>query len=212
MSTSAFQISTKILLYFFQPIAGNETLAVALDILKAFDMVQHKNLFAKLTFAGLAPKLCKLSESFLSDRSITVVVDEISSSSFHTNAGVHQGSVISPTLFLIYINDLLNLPSNPVHCYADDSTLHNAPASHKNRADFASSINLDLWRIKNWGSQNLVNSNAVKTQRCLISRRADRNLPDISFDSNSLEFKDNISMLGVTLGQGWANTFKRGPK
>ena len=86
---------------------------------------------AKMSSVGLAPKLCKLFESFLSARSIKVVVDGISYSSFHTNAGVPQGSVISPTLFLIYINDLLNLPSNPVHCYADDSTLHNAPASHK---------------------------------------------------------------------------------
>ena len=62
-----------------------------------------------------------------------------------------------------------------------------------------SSINLDLCRLKDWGSQNLVNFNAVKTQCCLISWRVDRNLPDISFDSNSLEFKDKISMLGVTL-------------
>ena len=87
-----------------------------------------------------------------------------------------------------------------MHCYADDSTLHNLPASHKDRADIASSINLDLCRLKDGGSQNIVNFNAVKTQCCLISRRVDRNLPNISFDSNSLEISDKISMLGVTLG------------
>ena len=119
-------------------------------------MVWHKNLLAKMTSVGLAPKLCKLFESFLSARGIKVVVDGISSSSFHTNAGVPQGSVIPPTLFLIYINDLLYLPSNPVHCYAYDSTLHNAPASHKDRIDIASSINLDLCRLKDWRSENLV--------------------------------------------------------
>ena len=70
---------------------------------------------------------------------------------------------------------------------------------HKDRVDIASSINLDLWRLQDWGSLNLVNFNAVKTQCCLISRRVDRNIPDI-FDSNSLEFSDKISMLGVTLG------------
>ena len=70
--------------------AGNETLAVALDILKAFDMVWHKNLIAKLTSVGLAPKLCKLFESFISDRSIKVVINGISSYSLHTNAGVPQ--------------------------------------------------------------------------------------------------------------------------
>ena len=128
--------------------AGNETLAVALDHSKAFDMVWHKSLLAKLTSASLAPKLCKLFERFLSDRSSKVVIGGIASSSFHTNARIPQGSVISPTLFLIYINDLLNLPSNPVHCYADDSSLHIAPALHKDRADIASSINLDLCRLK----------------------------------------------------------------
>ena len=137
---------------------------MALDISKAFYMVWHKNLLAKLTSAGLAPKLCKLFESFLSDRSIKVVVDVISSSSFHTNAGVPQGSVISPTLFLIYINDLLNLPSNPVHCYTDDSTLYNAPASHKDRVDIASSINLDLCILKTGDPKTVKHSNTCKRE------------------------------------------------
>ena len=39
--------------------------------------------------------------------------------------------LISPTFFHIYINDLLNLPSNPIDWYADDITLHNAPTFHK---------------------------------------------------------------------------------
>ena len=87
------------------------------------------------------------------------------------------------------------MPPNPVHCYADGSILHNASASHKNGADIASLINLNLCRLKTRGSQNLVNFNAVKTQCCFL-----RNLQDISFDSNSLEFSDKIAMLGVTLG------------
>ena len=91
---------------------------MALDISKAFDMVWHKNLLAKMTFVGLAPRLCKLFESFLSACSIKVVVDGISSSSFHTNPGVSQGSVISPTLFLIYINDIRQMTApyiTPLH-------------------------------------------------------------------------------------------------
>ena len=66
-------------------------------------------------------------------------------------------------------------------------------------------INLDLSRLKNWGSHNLVSFNAGKTQCCLISRREVRNLLEISFDSSSLEFRDKISMLGVTLGSEGAD-------
>ena len=61
--------------------AGNETLAVDLDISITFDVVLHKNLPAKPTFDGVASKLPKLFESFLSDPSIKVVMDGISTSS-----------------------------------------------------------------------------------------------------------------------------------
>ena len=149
---------------------------------------------AKLPAFGLPSSLCKWLESFLSNPSIKVEVDGISSSSFNPNAGVPQDSVVSPTLFIIYINNLLNLPPNPIHCYADDLTLHNAQSLLNNRANIASSIYLDLSRLKNFGCHILVNFIAGKTQCCLICRRVDRNLPDISFDSNALEFPDKISM------------------
>ena len=84
------------------------------------------------------------------------------------------------------------------------ATYLNAPVSQKNRADITYSINLHLCRLKNWGSQNLLNFNAEKTQCCLICRCVDRNLPDISFDSSSLEFSYKISMLGVTLGSDFS--------
>ena len=123
----------------------------------------------------------------------------MSSESFSTNAGAPQGSVISPTLFLIYINDLIGQISNPTHCYADDSTLHGKPSLPNNRNNVASSITLDLDKLKKWGSQNLVSFNANKTQCCLISKSKNKNLPDTLFGSNTLKMCDNLSMLGVSV-------------
>ncbi len=58
------------------------------------------------------------------DRSISAVVDGYCSKPKSINSGVPQGSVLSPTLFLLFINDLLSITDCPIHSYADDSTLH----------------------------------------------------------------------------------------
>src|ERR1044072_9142022 len=100
-----------------------ESFAVALDILKAFDRVCHKALISKLPSFGIYPSLCDLLPNFLSGRSIAAVVDDHRSSFKSINIGVRQCSVLSPTLFLLFINVLLSITSSPIHFYADDSTL-----------------------------------------------------------------------------------------
>ena len=64
------------------------------------------------------------TSSFFSDRFIATVVDGHCSSPKTVNGGTSQGSVLSPTLFLLFINDLLNLTQCPIQFYADDTTLH----------------------------------------------------------------------------------------
>ena len=102
-----------------------ESFVVALDISKAFDRVWHKALLAKLPAYGFTPSFCKLISSFLSNRFISVAVDGATSASFPVSSGVLQGSVLSPTLFLLFINDLLHATASDVHSFADDSNLHN---------------------------------------------------------------------------------------
>src|SRR6201990_473170 len=101
-----------------------ESFAVAVDISKAFDRVWHKALISKLLSFGINPSLCGLLSNFLSGRSIAAVVDGHRSPYKSINSGVPQVSVLSPTLFLIFINDLLSITSSSIHSYADDSTLH----------------------------------------------------------------------------------------
>ncbi len=100
-----------------------ETFSVALDIPKPFDRVWHKSLLSKLPSFGFYPSLCSFISSFLLGRSTSAVVDGHCSSSKPINRGVPQGSVLLPTLFLLFINDL-SVTNCPIHSYVDDSTLH----------------------------------------------------------------------------------------
>ena len=82
------------------------TRAVALDISKAFDGVGHAGLLHKLKSYGISGQIFDLISSFLSNRWLQVVLDVKSSQEYPVNARVPQGSILGPTLSLLYINDL----------------------------------------------------------------------------------------------------------
>ena len=111
------------------------TRALALDIFKAFVRVWHACLLHKLRSYGISGQIFGLISSFLSNRRLGVVLDEKSSQEYLVNTGVSQGSILGPTLFLLYINDLPDDVICNIAIYADDTTLYS-------KCDQAS----DLWQ------------------------------------------------------------------
>ena len=99
------------------------TRAVALDISKVFDGVWHSGPLQKLTSYGISGLIFSLTSSFLLNR-LWVVLDGKSSQDYLVNAGVPQGSILAPTLFLLYINDLLDDVICNITIYADDTTFY----------------------------------------------------------------------------------------
>ena len=80
--------------------------AVFIDVEKAYDSVWHTGLRYKLVNSELPNKIIRLMSSFISDRTITVKINDEMSDKVKLNAGTPQGSVLSPLLFLIYVNDI----------------------------------------------------------------------------------------------------------
>ena len=111
------------------------TRAVALDISKDFDRVWHAGLLHKPKSYGIFGQIFDLTSSFLCNRCLQVVLDGKSSQVYPVNAGVPQSSILGPTLFLLYINDLADDVIYDIVIYADDTTLYS-------KCDQAS----DLWQ------------------------------------------------------------------
>ena len=114
---------------------SDATRAEALDISKAFDRVWHAGLLHKLKSYGISGQIFCLISSFLSNRRLQVVLDGKSSQEYPVNAGVPQGSILGPALFLLYINDLPDNVICDIAICADDTTLYS-------KCDRAS----DLWQ------------------------------------------------------------------
>ena len=97
---------------------------MALDISKAFDRVWHAGLLHKLRSWGISGQIFGLISSFLSSGQLLVVLDGKSSQEYPVSAGVPQGSILHPTLFLLYINDIPDGVIRGIGISADDTTLY----------------------------------------------------------------------------------------
>ena len=177
------------------------TPAVALDISKAFDRVWHADLLHKLKSYGISSQIFGLISSFLSNRQLQVVLDGKSSQEYPVNAGVPQGSILGPTLFLLYINDLADDVICNIPIYADDTTLYSKcdqASDQWQQVELVSELESDLRDTVDWGRKWLVDFNAGKTQLVSSDQSKNTSAIDVKMDGSVLEEKTSFKMLGLT--------------
>ena len=145
-------------------------MSVFLDFKKAFDKVWHKGLIFKLNRIGISGSLLKWLENYLYCRQQCVVIQGQKSTYRHIFAGIPQGSVLGPLLFLIYINDICKKLKSIVQLYADDTSLFRV-VKNRNIISAVNDINNDLLVIQEWSQQWLVQVSIEKSVSMLISKR-----------------------------------------
>ena len=131
-----------------------------------------------------------------------MVLDGKSSQEYPINAGVPQGSILGPTLFLLYINDLPDNVICDITIYADDTT----PYSKCHQAfdlwqqlELASEVESDLRDTVDWGKKWLADFNPWKTQLVSFDQSNNNSSIDVKMKGSILEEKSSFKMLGVDL-------------
>ena len=151
-------------------IENNEyTVAVFLDLSKAFDMVNHKILLSKLEFYGIRGLPLEWFTSYLSNRKQYVYYNDFASSQMNITCGVPQGSILGPLLFLVFINDLHNVSETLFFIlFADDSNLL---LSGPNVNDLCNQMNIELNKVVEWFKINKLCLNVKKTNFMIFNAK-----------------------------------------
>ncbi|KAK7101444.1 hypothetical protein V1264_019826 [Littorina saxatilis] len=175
-----------------------KVLAVFFDLSRAFDTVWKEGLLLKLLHAGVHGKMFKWLSDFLFNRTARVMVDGTTSNLVKLREGVPQGGVISPTLFLVYINDITTtVPkhvSNTLH--ADDFAVwcaeeHTSTATHR--------IQNTINSVSSWSEHWALQLNTTKTVSTLFSLSTYKEKVLLKLKDQAVPQVDTPTFLGVTL-------------
>ena len=135
-------------------------------------------------------------KDYLSDRTQQVVIQGQTSSTKMIQAGVLQGFVLGPLLFLVFINDLPNIVKSDIRLFADDTSLYIITDDIQ---ESAKKLNIDLQEINKWAKKWLVNFNPTKTESLLITTKKYSSIPPLVFDGKIVTEVNSHKHLGIII-------------
>lgn len=160
---------------------------VFLDLKKAFDVVSHDILLAKLKHMGVRNRALDWFASYLEGRSQRVDINGNLSSNKLIDISVIQGSILGPILFLCYINDLPSVTTLLSLLFADDTA---ALKSGHDIKQLIKDVNTEINKLANWFRANKMAVNVSKTKYIIFKPKGTRiNLGlegGVVFDNNEI--------------------------
>ena len=174
-----------------------------IDYRKAFDTIDHEILIKKLyTYYNISRKSVKWFNNYLTNRQQKIVKQEQCSTLRPVDIGVPQGSILGPTLFIMFVNDLFKVINNgecKMIMYADNTVVY---TSSKTINDGYMHLERNLCSIIKWCNNNRLTLNIGKTKHMIIGPSLKDNLVaerNLQYNNRTIELVREYNHLGIEL-------------
>ena len=182
------------------------TVAVSMDLSKAFDTINHNILLMKLQKYGVNSNILHWIQSYLANRVQRVKYMNVLSPPLYVQQGVPQGSNLGPLLFIIYINDLPNVcKDSDTVLYADDCSI--LTTFDRSDVSVVARTNARLALLADWFASNRLALNISKTSYMVFSGRKRLSLDGVSINNITLQQVSSSNFLGIIIDDtlSWKN-------
>jgi hypothetical protein len=176
------------------------TLGVFIDLKKAFDMVDHGILFAKMEHYGVRGEVLGLLGIYLEGRFQYVVYNGGESGRWEVSCGVPQGSVLGSLFFLIYVNDMVRASGElGFVLFADDTNLF---AEGGDPVELFGKVNRGLGELGRWFRCNRLTLNLKRTDYFRRTKPPEVPLGGLEFEGEQIRRVEGTRFLGVWIDAG----------
>ena len=175
----------------------HQTVVVSFDLEKAYDTTWRNGILKQLAEWGIGGHMFNFIKDFLSERTLKVRIGSTFSSEYFQEEGIPQGSVLSPTLFNIAVNGLLETVPIGVsgQAFADDFMVM---CSRSTATEACRKIQTAINAASRWAASRGFKFSAEKTKAIRFTRtRRQEEVPTLVLEGSILIYEDQIKYLGM---------------
>ena len=183
-----------------------DSLILFLDVVKAFDKVDHKILLQKLNLLGVLNKELQWFRNYLKDRYSKCVIHGYESELYPIQTSVTQGSVLATLLWSIFAYDITDNIISNTYIFADDTALVEKIERNDVNGGF-SVIQFDIDQLLDWAKINKIEFSREKTKYLIISNSHYNHYPSLHMDNYQLQRVTSYEQLGLFIDENlnWEN-------